>query len=132
MPYSFHDLTVDAGDLPLYPEAAMLQINVAPFQAKQFSPAQAGGQFDVVHLEHPAFFCLPQERGQLLDGESFHLPVFEFWEGTGVGWIGQDESLLDCQIQGRADDLVNVPYRLGAEAFWLLLGFDTLHSPISQ
>ena len=110
----------------------MLQINVTPFQAKQLSSAQAGGQFDVVHLKHTALFCLPQERCQLLSGERFHLPAFEFWEGAGAGRIGQDEFLFYCQIQGRGDDLVDVPHRLGAEAFWLLLGFDALHSPTGQ
>ena len=35
-----------------------------------------------IHLEHTALFGFPQERGQLLDRQRFHLLVFQFWQGT--------------------------------------------------
>ena len=84
----FHHLAIDAGDLPPYPEAAPFQIKVLPLEAQQLSPPQAGGQFHVVQLEHTALFRLPQEGGQLLHRQGFHLPVLHLRQGAAFRWVG--------------------------------------------
>ncbi len=57
----FHDLAIDAGNLPPHPDDALPHINIFPFQSQQFSPAEPGGQLYVVHFIDPAAFGFFQE-----------------------------------------------------------------------
>ena len=85
---SLHHLTVDSCYLPFNPEAAPFQIKVLPLEPQQFSPPQAGGQLHVIELEHSALFRLPQEGGQLLHRQGFHLPVLHLRQGATFRWVG--------------------------------------------
>ena len=86
-----YHLTVYAGDLPPYPE-------VLPLEAQQLSPPQAGGQLHVVELEYTALFRLPQEGGQLLHRQGFHLSVLHLRQSAALRRVGEDDSLLLGQL----------------------------------
>ena len=43
-----NNLTIDSGDLPMYPEVALFQINILPLQPQQFTSPEASSQFDIV------------------------------------------------------------------------------------
>ena len=60
--------------------------------------AEAGGQFDVVHLIYASCFCLSKERIQLLGCQRFPFPVFHFWQRTGICRVGVYQLLFLCQI----------------------------------
>ena len=89
-----YHLTVYAGDLPPYPEVTSVQIKVLPLEAQQLSPPQAGGQLHVVELEYTTVPCFPQEGGQLLHRESFHLLVFQLGQGATLRRIAKNDPLL--------------------------------------
>lgn len=91
---SFYNLTVNPADLPLNPEAALIQIDILPFQPQQFSSPETGGQFDVIHLKHSGFLGLPQEGGQLLYRQGFHFLVLKLRKSTTVRWIGCNKFLV--------------------------------------
>lgn len=93
-----YHLTVYAGDLPPYPEVAPVQIKVLPLEAQQLSPPQAGGQLHVVELEYTALFRLPQEGGQLLHRQGFHLSVLHLRQSAALRRVGEDDSLLLGQL----------------------------------
>ena len=94
----FYDLSVDSGYLSLHSDGAVVHVDVIPFESQQLTSAEAGCQFDVVHLVHAGFSGFSQEGSQLLYGESFHLSVFYFRQSAGFCRIGVDQLLLLCQI----------------------------------
>ena len=63
--------------MPFHPKAAPVQINFLPFEAKQFAFSQSCRQLRIVHLEDAALLGFLQKGGQLLDGQCFHLPMFQ-------------------------------------------------------
>ena len=89
-----HHLAVDPGDLPPNPEVAPLQINVLPFQAEKFSPAEPSSQFQIVELKHAAVLGLSQEGLELLHQQGFHLLVLQPGQGTALRRICGDQFLL--------------------------------------
>lgn len=93
-----YHLTVYAGDLPPSPEVAPLQINVLPLDPQHFSPPQTGGQLHVVELEYTALFRLPQEGGQLLHRQGFHLSVLHLRQSAALRRVGEDDPLLLGQL----------------------------------
>ena len=55
----------------------MFEIDVLLLQAEQFASSQTRGQFYVVHHENAALLGFPEEGGHRLDGQRFHLLVFQ-------------------------------------------------------
>lgn len=103
-----HHLAVNPGDLAAHLDRPPLQLDVLPLEAQQFTPAQASGQLDVVQLEHAALLGFVEKGRQLLGGESFHLPVLQFGQGTAIRGVGADQLLVDGEIYGRGDYLIDV------------------------
>ncbi len=127
-----YHLPVDPGNLAAHLDRAPLQVDVLPFEAQQFAPAQARGQLNVVHLEHAALPGLMQEGRQLLGGKGFHLPVLQLGQGTAVRGVGGDQLLVNGEIHGRGNHLVDVTDSFGAETLGLTLGLDPLYSAAAQ
>ena len=109
-----HHLSINPGDLAAHLDRPPLQVDVLPFEAQQLTPTQASGQLDVVQLEHAALLGFVEKGRQLLDGESFHLPVLQFGQGTAIRGVGADQLLVDGEIYGRGDYLIDVMDGFGA------------------
>ena len=127
-----HHLAVDPGNLAAYLDRAPLQVDVLPLEAQQLTPAQTSGQLDVVQLEHAALLGFVEKGRQLLGGESFHLPVLQFRQGTAIRGIGADQLLVNGKIHGGGNHLVDIADGFGTETFGLLFRFDPLHPSAAQ
>ncbi|SCJ10782.1 Uncharacterised protein [uncultured Blautia sp.] len=110
----------------------LLQVDVRPLEAQQFSPSQSGGQVQVVQLEDAALTGFPQEGCQLLYRQGLHLLFLYLRQGTAGGGVLDDELLFLCQLHGRLEDLVDVPHGLGTEPLGLVFGLQSCHSPSIQ
>ena len=99
---------------------ATVEVNVRPFQPQQLAPPKSGGKVEVVELVHAAVPGLLEEGAELVGGQRFHLPVFDFWQGAALRWIFRNKALLQGEIVRRADHLVDISHRLGCQTFRLL------------
>ena len=103
--------------------------HLRPSSSPQRSPR---GQFDVVQLEYAALFRFAEERCQLLGGEGFHLPVLQLGQGAPVCRVSAYQLLVDGEIHGGGDHLVDIPHSFGAETLGLLFGFGALYPAAAQ
>ena len=87
---------------------------------------------NVVQLEHAALLGLAEEGRQVLRWNGFHLPVLQPGQGTAVRGVGADQLLVDGEIHGGGDHLVDIPHSFGAETPGLLFGFDALYPAAAQ
>ena len=65
-----------------------------------------------------------EESCQLLGREGLHLPVLQFGRGTAVCGVGADQLLVDGEIHGGGNDLVDVADGFGTQPLGLALGLD--------
>ena len=62
----FHDLTIHSCYLTAHLDDAILPVDVTLLESEKLTPAQAGCQFDVVHLVDTGGFCFLKECLELL------------------------------------------------------------------
>ena len=73
-----------------------------------------------------------EEGRQLLGGEGFHLPVLQLGQGAPVCRVGADQLLVDGEIHGGGNDLIDIPHRFGAETLGLVFGLNSFHPAAAQ
>ena len=126
----FHDLTVYSCYLAAHLDDAILPVDVTPLESEKLTPPQTGCQLDVVHLINAGGFRFLEERLKLLCRDGLHLLVFQLGERHRLARILRDDLLRHGEVHGRGDDLIDIPNRLGGQAFRLFLGFDSLNSTL--
>lgn len=80
--------------------AFLLQIQVSPEKGKQFSPAQAAGQFQIKHRKDIAVCCGLEVCTDLFRLDDLHLFPLQLGRITAIGGIFLDEALLYRLLQG--------------------------------
>ena len=108
------------------------QVNVAPFQPQQLPAPEAGGEVDVVQLEHAAVSGFLEEGAQALRRQDLHLLLLQLRQNTALCGIGGDQVLFHGTVQGRGDHLVDVSHRLDTEALGLATGLCAFQPAVFQ
>ena len=111
---------------------ALVQINVAPFQPKQFPSPEARREVDVVQFKHTAAPRFLEEGPQTLRRQNFHLLLLQLRQDTALRGIGRNQPLLHGAVQGGGNHLVDVANCFDAEALGLTAGLRTLHPSALQ
>ena len=97
----FHDFTIHSCHLTAHLDDAILPVDVRPFQPQQFTPAQTGGQLNVVHLIDTGGFRFLKECLELLRRDGLHLLVFQLGERHRLAGVLGDDLLRHSEVHGR-------------------------------
>ena len=109
----FHHFAILPRDGSLDFQRTTVEVNVCPLQAQQFAPPKSGSEVEVVEFIHAAVLGLLEEGAELVDGQRFHLFVFDFRQRAALCWILAHQFLLHSEVVRRADHLMDVSHRLG-------------------
>ena len=98
-----------------------------PVESQQLTAPQAGGEVNIVQIEHPAALCFFEECVKAVQRKNFHFLLLQLRKSAAFGGIHGDDPLLHRTVAGGGDHLVDVPDRFDAEVLGLAAGFDAVH-----
>ena len=116
---AYNQFPVDSVHLLGDGECPVFNIQVRPLEGQQFSPPQAGGQFQIESGEKPSALRFRKVHPDFLLRQNFHFPFLELRQFAALGGIAEDEPLRHRLLQAVVQQRVDAPHHSGAEAFVL-------------
>ena len=88
----------------------LLHVQIRPQQGQQLAPAQAAGQFQIEHGQHPPFFRLLEIGPNLLWRDDLHLFLLQLGNAAVFAGIVVDETLVHRLLERLIQHHVDAPH----------------------
>ena len=98
-----------------------------PVESQQLTAPQAGGEVNIVQIEHPAALCFFEECVKAVQRKNFHFLLLQLRESADFGGIHGDDPLLHHTVAGGGDHLIDIANRFDAEALGFAASSNTVY-----
>ena len=113
---AYNQFPVDSVHLLGDGECPVFNIQVRPLEGQQFTPPQAGGQFQIEGRQQSSFFRFCEVHSDFLLRQDLHFFLFKLRQLVALGGVGENESLRHRLLQAVVQQCVNTPHHSGTEA----------------
>ena len=114
-----HQFAVDAVHLFRDGKRFALRVQVRPLEGQQFSPPQAGGQFQIEGRDEAPALRFRKIHSDFLLRQDLHFPFLKLGQLASLGRIGKDQPLGHRLLQAVVQQCVDAPHHSWTEAFVL-------------
>ena len=99
-----------------------LRIQVCPLEGQQFSPPQAGGQFQIEGRKKAPALRFREIHPDFFLRQDLHFTFLKLGQLAALGRIAEDQPLRYCLLQAVVQQRVDAAHHSGAETFVLEFG----------